>query len=89
VVENPENVDRYVVRVAHLPSVLETHSVEFGTGVKLYDWLSGSASVGRSEYLNVAETRALAPLLSESSLAGSVKMWEGTCRHQFAGLYFC
>jgi glycerol-3-phosphate dehydrogenase len=49
----------------------------YGTGLKIYDALAGSASLGRTEWLGRARTRARLPGLNDAGLFGGVKYWDG------------
>lgn len=49
----------------------------YGTGLKIYDALAGSASLGRTEWLGRARTAAQLPGLNTAGLFGGVKYWDG------------
>lgn len=49
----------------------------YGIGMKLYDWLAGSASLGRSRVLTKSETLDLAPNLTRDRLKGGVLYCDG------------
>ena len=49
----------------------------YWTGLRLYDTLAGSHSLGKTEVLSAASTRALLPNVLASGLMGSVKYWDG------------
>jgi glycerol-3-phosphate dehydrogenase len=49
----------------------------YGTGLKMYDLLAGSAGLGKTEFLNRSETRALLPTVRTQGLKGAVKYWDG------------
>lgn len=56
----------------------------YGTGLVAYDWLSGTASLGTTQYLSRSEVRSLYPQLNPNRLRGAVSY----CDAQFddAGL---
>lgn len=49
----------------------------YGAGLKIYDALAGSASLGRTEWLGRARTRAQLPGVNPAGLYGGVKYWDG------------
>ncbi len=49
----------------------------YGVGLKMYDVLAGSRSLGSTEFLSSAKTRALLPTVRSRGLAGGVKYWDG------------
>ena len=49
----------------------------YGTGLKVYDALAGSASLGRTEWLGRARTMARLPGVNADHLFGGVKYWDG------------
>ena len=49
----------------------------YGTGLKVYDALAGSASLGRTEWLGRARTAARLPGLKTAGLFGGVQYWDG------------
>ena len=49
----------------------------YGVGLKMYDVLAGSRSLGNTEFLSSKETRALLPTVRTRGLAGGVKYWDG------------
>ncbi len=49
----------------------------YGTGLKIYDALAGSASLGRTEWLSRARTADQLPGLRTTGLFGGVKYWDG------------
>jgi glycerol-3-phosphate dehydrogenase len=51
--------------------------VQFWIGLKIYDWLSGSASFGRSRYLSRKQLRARLPAVADAGLAGAVEYFDG------------
>ncbi|MGI9258136.1 MAG: glycerol-3-phosphate dehydrogenase/oxidase [Gammaproteobacteria bacterium] len=50
---------------------------QFWIGLKIYDWLSGSASFGRSRYLSRKKLRARMPAVADAGLAGAVEYFDG------------
>ncbi len=49
----------------------------YGSGLKLYDLLAGSSSVGRTRILNAGETRRLVPGIQAENLKGSIVYYDG------------
>ena len=49
----------------------------FGTGLKLYDLLSGSSSMGKTKILSAEETRQRIPGIEEKGLKGGVMYYDG------------
>ena len=49
----------------------------YGVGLKMYDVLAGSRSLGSTEFLSSAQTRALLPTVRMRGLSGGVKYWDG------------
>jgi len=49
----------------------------YGSGLKLYDLLAGSASIGRTRILSAAETRSLVPGIQPNELKGSILYYDG------------
>ena len=49
----------------------------YGTGLKIYDALAGSASLGRTEWLGRAATAARLPGVNAAGLYGGVQYWDG------------
>jgi glycerol-3-phosphate dehydrogenase len=50
---------------------------KYYTGLKLYDWLSGKLSIGKSEYLNVQEVRSSLPTIKSKNLVGGIRYYDG------------
>lgn len=48
----------------------------YGAGLKAYDLLAGARSLGDTEFLSAARTRALAPNVRAQGLAGGVRYWD-------------
>ncbi len=46
-------------------------------GLKLYDWIAGSASLHQSQYLSPGEVHAQLPQLKEEGLVGGVSFYDG------------
>ncbi len=51
--------------------------VKYLVGLKLYDWLSGTYSFGRSRFLSAKEISAKMPGLSENGLLGGISYFDG------------
>jgi glycerol-3-phosphate dehydrogenase len=49
----------------------------YGTGLKLYDALAGSAGLGETEFLSRSQTLAQLPMVKPDGLIGGVKYWDG------------
>lgn len=48
----------------------------YGMGLKAYDLLAGARSLGATEFLSAARTRALLPNVRAEGLSGGVKYWD-------------
>ncbi len=48
----------------------------YGMGLKAYDLLAGSRSLGDTEFLSAARTRTLLPAVRAQGLAGGVRYWD-------------
>lgn len=60
-----------------MPSYRWWESGFYGAGLKAYDLLAGRRSLGRTEFLSAARTRALLPAVAAQGLTGGVKYWDG------------
>lgn len=64
-----------------LPFVMPTYqwweAPFYGTGLKAYDLLAGSAGLGGTEFLSAHTTRSLLPTVNTQHLCGGVKYWDG------------
>ena len=60
-----------------MPSYKFWEAPFYGVGLKMYDALAGKAGLGKTEFLNVSETRALLPTVQSRGLKGGVKYWDG------------
>jgi glycerol-3-phosphate dehydrogenase len=60
-----------------MPSYQWWQSPFYGLGLKLYDLMAGKAGLGRTEFLNAAQTQAALPGLKAAGLKGGVKYWDG------------
>lgn len=49
----------------------------YGVGLKMYDALAGKAGLGKTEFLNRADTLAQLPMAQPLGLKGGVKYWDG------------
>lgn len=49
----------------------------YGSGLKLYDLLSGSASLGKTRILSAKETRQLQPGIATTGMKGSILYYDG------------
>jgi len=49
----------------------------YGSGLKLYDLLAGSSSIGHTRILNAAETRRIVPGIQANDLKGSIVYYDG------------
>jgi glycerol-3-phosphate dehydrogenase len=49
----------------------------YGVGLMMYDVLAGKAGLGKTEFLNQAQTLACLPAARVDGLRGSVKYWDG------------
>lgn len=60
-----------------MPSYRWWETAFYGTGLKLYDALAGSAGLGATEFLNPEQTSRLLPRVQQRGLKGGVKYWDG------------
>jgi glycerol-3-phosphate dehydrogenase len=49
----------------------------YGAGLKLYEWLAASASLGKTRFLNAQTTLASIPGVRVEGLRGGVQYWDG------------
>jgi glycerol-3-phosphate dehydrogenase len=49
----------------------------YGSGLMIYDLLAGKAGLGKTEFLNQAQTLSCLPAARADGLRGSVKYWDG------------
>ena len=49
----------------------------YWTGLKLYDSLSGSHSLGKTKILNRSQTKSILPNVRSEGLTGSIQYWDG------------
>lgn len=60
-----------------LPNYKWWESSFYGMGLKIYDWMAGSLSLGPSRYLSLKETLQLAPTLNPEGLRSGVLYYDG------------
>lgn len=60
-----------------MPSYKWWETPFYGMGLKMYDALAGKAGLGKTEFLNRAETLALLPTVQPHGLKGGVRYWDG------------
>jgi glycerol-3-phosphate dehydrogenase len=60
-----------------MPSYRWWETPLYGMGLTLYDMLAGKAGLGKTEFLNPAETLGLVPMANPYGLKGGVKYWDG------------
>ena len=60
-----------------MPSYKWWETPFYGIGLKMYDALAGKAGLGRTEFLNRAQTLGLLPTALPGDLCGGVKYWDG------------
>lgn len=60
-----------------MPSYMFWETPFYGLGLKVYDFLAGSARLGATEFLSARETRTSLPTLRCDGLKGGVKYWDG------------
>jgi len=60
-----------------MPSYKWWETPFYGVGLKVYDALAGKAGLGKTEFLNRAETLQALPTAQSSGLKGGVKYWDG------------
>jgi glycerol-3-phosphate dehydrogenase len=64
-----------------LPNIVPIYSrfegPYYGLGMKVYDWLSGKLSFGRSRWLSVSDTVARIPAIEQRGLRGGVLYFDG------------
>jgi glycerol-3-phosphate dehydrogenase len=59
------------------PSYQWWEKAYYGTGLKIYDVLAGKAGLGKTEFLNRAQTLQCLPTVRTENLTGGVKYWDG------------
>jgi glycerol-3-phosphate dehydrogenase len=60
-----------------MPSYAWWQTPYYGAGLKLYDLMAGRAGLGRTEFLNRAQTLAALPGVNPVGLKGGVQYWDG------------
>jgi len=60
-----------------VPSYSWLNALYINVGLKIYDWLAGSALISSSKFLNREETLRLMPALNQNGLIGSVEFLDG------------
>jgi glycerol-3-phosphate dehydrogenase len=60
-----------------VPSYRYWETPFYGTGLKMYDALAGSAGLGVTEFLTRRETLACLPTVRPDGLKGGIKYWDG------------
>lgn len=60
-----------------VPSYSWLNALYFNIGLKIYDWLAGSARISSSKFVNREETLRLMPGLNQDGLIGSVEYSDG------------
>lgn len=60
-----------------MPSYKWWETPFYGLGLKVYDALAGKAGLGKTEFLNRAETLSYLPTVLPQGLKGGVKYWDG------------
>lgn len=60
-----------------MPAYTRRDLAFYGMGLKLYDGIAGSASVGRTRILGKTEVQLAAPTLRDAGLRGGVRYWDG------------
>jgi len=60
-----------------MPSYKHWETPFYGTGLKVYDALAGKAGLGRTEFLDRAQTLRCLPTAQPLGLKGGVKYWDG------------
>ena len=60
-----------------MPSYAWWQTPFYGAGLKLYDLLAGRAGLGRTEFLDRAQTLAALPGVNPQGLRGGVRYWDG------------
>jgi glycerol-3-phosphate dehydrogenase len=51
--------------------------IKYYAGLKLYDWLAGSLSLGKSEYLKAEEVLSVIPTIRRKGLVGGIRYYDG------------
>jgi glycerol-3-phosphate dehydrogenase len=51
--------------------------MKYYAGLKVYDWLAGRLSFGKSEYLNAAEVVQAIPTIQRTNLIGGIRYYDG------------
>ena len=60
-----------------IPVYKKWNLLQYGIGLKLYDWMAGRLSMGSSRFLSAPETTALLPGVKSSGLVGGVLYYDG------------
>lgn len=60
-----------------MPTYRRGDQAFYGAGLKLYEWLAASASLGKTRFLNAQVTQAFIPGVRSEGLRGGVEYWDG------------
>ncbi|AFD08213.1 glycerol-3-phosphate dehydrogenase/oxidase [Solitalea canadensis] len=60
-----------------IPNYSYWNNLKYTIGLKFYDFLAGKLSLGKSEYINKAETKNLLPTIKTEGLKGGVRYHDG------------
>jgi len=60
-----------------MPTYRWGEQVFYGAGLKIYEWLAGSASLGPTRFLDAQATLAAVPGVKAQGLRGGVQYWDG------------
>ena len=60
-----------------MPTYRRGDQAIYGAGLKLYEWLAASASLGKTRFLNAQVTQAFIPGVRSEGLRGGVEYWDG------------
>jgi glycerol-3-phosphate dehydrogenase len=60
-----------------MPTYRRGDQAFYGAGLKLYEWLAASASLGKTRFLNAQVTQAFLPGVRTEGLRGGVEYWDG------------
>lgn len=60
-----------------MPTYRRGDQAFYGAGLKLYEWLAASASLGKTRFLNAQATQSFIPGVRSEGLRGGVEYWDG------------
>lgn len=74
-IKNANHLSKRQAFVIPLYSLID--QIKYGIGLKIYDWMSGTRSLGKSEFISKKRTQRLMPHIKQEGLKGGVIYYDG------------